>query len=38
MKLVVFFNFFKEMEDPHFVPFDVWKSYMEINGILLPSY
>ncbi|KAI2517596.1 fucose-1-phosphate guanylyltransferase [Homo sapiens] len=29
---------FMEMEDQHFVPFNVWKSYMEINGILLPSY
>ncbi|KAF6344917.1 hypothetical protein mRhiFer1_010282 [Rhinolophus ferrumequinum] len=28
----------REMEDQHFVPFDVWKSSMEINGILLPSY
>uniref|UniRef100_A0A2K6FSW0 Fucose-1-phosphate guanylyltransferase n=1 Tax=Propithecus coquereli TaxID=379532 RepID=A0A2K6FSW0_PROCO len=29
---------FMEMEDQHFVPCDVWKSYMEINGLLLPSY
>uniref|UniRef100_A0A2K6UH72 Fucose-1-phosphate guanylyltransferase n=1 Tax=Saimiri boliviensis boliviensis TaxID=39432 RepID=A0A2K6UH72_SAIBB len=29
---------FMEMEDQHFVPFNVWKSYVEINGILLPSY